>query len=662
MHPAPVYFGGFMGVLQRVTSRVLPGVVAVALFAQYRGGPTLSFARPASLLLVLTALGGVLSALPGPTWRRRALACGAGIAAGGLFVWGPPAVGWSIASLVLLVQVLRRCRGVMFFAAPALVGVAAAHTSALAGFQQITLFGWMFTALKALLIALLLEGRKEPRVVGTRALGSALLVLTIGLVVLRVMDVVGVLSGPVEVSWAEAPFLVDMLKLDAHQPIYGPLDQLNSYSYSPLLQILHHGLLSPFHAELSLVANRALGLVDVFVASVIFAWAAAPHVAAGLARLLPSRSHLWGFAIALLVGFSSLLAGSIHPDHPSLACLAVAFALALRESSWPRWLWWSALLLVTPAATAFKLTGAGIGVGLVAVMIVERRLRACLVLAASAVLSAATIPLFDATCGPFSTYAIAMQRSHPIEWPRLFWPPTIHFAAATALALAVGIGMLGRGVPDDTRTTLRRSVLLFGGVVALMLPAYLKFAGRENNLLALLILCVLVVLVAAAGDALAEGARFHPLLGPVVALYVIMLVWTPHAPSPVPPVPMLAQMREVDAVMTDDDRVGERTLVPSAALWILHGRHDVPVDRTNTAYELFFGHHPEAELFFQHIEDGRYRSIVVWSGDLSAPPGHEATHAFAERYVSALDARYDRIYPPPDVPLAAVVYVIYRRR
>jgi hypothetical protein len=110
--------------------------------------------------------------------------------------------------------------------------------------------------------------------------------------------------------------------------------------------------------------------------------------------------------------------------------------------------------------------------------------------------------------------------------------------------------------------------------------------------------------------------------------------------------------------MSDDDKWGAQTLVPSAALWIAHGRHDVPLDRTNSAYELFFGHHPEAELFFDHIEDGRYRSVVAWSGDLE----HSGAPAFAERYVHALASRYDRIYPPKDVPIAAVAYVIYARK
>ncbi len=648
MHSAPVYFRGMT---------VWAVVITVALLAQYRGGPTLSLAHPQTLLAVLAAFGGVFSLLPAKTLHRRILAGVGGAAVAALF-WAAAPLAWSTVALVgfthlmfALVSGEQRGTDAALFLGASLVGVVAAH--AVSSIHDITPFGWAFIGLKALVIALLLEPKPSA---AQRLLGSTLLVLTLGLVVVRVIDVVGALSLPVEASWAEAPFLVDMLKLDAHQPIYGPLADINSYSYSPLLELLHHMLLAPLHVELSLVANRALTLCDLFAASVVFAWAVGPHVAGGLARILP-RSSAWGFAIALLASFSSFLAGSIHPDHPTLLCVAVAFALVVREQAWPRWLWWSVLLFVTPVGVAFKLTAAGIGIGLGAVMIIERRWRECLVLAVSAALSAGTIPLFDATCGAFSTYAIAMQRSHPMEWPRLFWAPTIHFAAATALAVAI-TALLARGAEAETRLLLRRIGLFFGGVIVLMLPAYLKFAGRENNLMALLGAGVLLVLVSAARHALADTPRVQPLLGPSVVLYLIMLVWTPKLGATVTPVPLAAQIQAVDAAMTEDDEWGAQSLVPSAALWIRHGRRDVPLDRTNSAYELFYGHHPEAELFFDHIEDGRYRSIVVWSGDLE----HTSTLGFGELYAHALESRYTRVYPPPDVPLAAVGYVIYLRR
>jgi hypothetical protein len=597
-----------------------------------------------SVLAILAAGLGVAAAMkPG----GRLLAMGSALASAGVFV-SSASLGWSVVAFVVLLHALRRrldCAGIVMVGGAA--GAVIAHGQ---GLREITLFGIGFIALKALLVGLLLDIRKPREQQPDVALGSGLLLLTLALVVARVIDVVGTLSMPVEASWAEAPLLVDMLKLDAHQPLYGPLDQVNSYSYSPLLQLLHHAVLAPFHAELSLGANRALTLVDLFAASLLVSWAVRPLVVEGLDGFFPARARVWGLAVALLVGFSSMLAGSVHPDHPSLVCVAVAVALVLREESWPRWLWWSALLLVTPVAVAFKLTGAGVGLGLGAVMLVERRFKACLVLGVSALLSVATVPLFDATCGAFSTYAIAMQRSHPIEWPRVFWAPTIHFAAATAMALGLAL-MLVRAGDTVGRVALRRIALLFGGVIALMLPAYLKLAGRENNLHTLFGACVLVVLVAAA------RSDKHPLLGPTAILYITMLVWTPRAPLSVAPVPLGDQVAEVLRTMTADDRSGQKTLVPSAALWIAHGRRDVPVDRTNTAYELFYGHHPEAEIFFRHIEDGRYHSAIFWSGDVE----RERAPAFADRLSRALEG-YDRVYPPPNVPIAAVGYVIYSRK
>ncbi len=633
--------------------KVLIGLIVVAMFAQYRGGPGLSHAHPLSVLAIPAAYGAIAALAWGSPLVRRVVALLAGGCAAAAF-FAAPALAWSSVLLAVAAHacscVLRKERptNLVLFLAAALVGAVASRS--LGAVLELPLFGVVFLGMKGLVIALFVEGCKE-REETSAPLGYLVLAVTLGLVLYRVVDVVGSLSGPVEVSWAEAPFLVDMLKLDAHEPIYGPLADVNSYTYSPLLELLHHAILAPFHQELSLVVNRALTLVDLFVACVVFCWALAPHVKDGLAKLLPTRAALWGFALALLVGFSNMLVGSIHPDHPSLVCIAVALALVVHEEAFPRWLYWTALVLVTPVSVAFKLTGAGVGIGLFAVMLAERRLRECGALALSGLLSVATIPLFDATCGQFSKYAIAMQRSHSMELERLFWPPTIHFAAMTTLALVATALM--RSSKD---ALLRRIMLLFAGISVLMLPAYLKFAGRENNLLALLVGGVILIVVAAAQHAMTPRPRMHPLLGPALALYVTMLVWTPHGSTAAgAPIPLTEQMLAVDAAMTEDDKLGERSLVPSAALWIRHGRRDVPVDRTNSAYELSYGHHPEAELFFQHIEDGRYRTVVAWSGDL------ERAHApaFVDRYTRALASRYDRIYPPAG---ASAIYLIYRRR
>src|SRR5437763_103066 len=82
----------------------------------------------------------------------------------------------------------------------------------------------------------------------------------------------------------EAPLLVNALKLDAHVPLYGAPELLDSYTYSPLLDLEHHAVLSPFGAELSLFAGRAIVLFEQGAAIAVFASIAVRHVRGAIAR------------------------------------------------------------------------------------------------------------------------------------------------------------------------------------------------------------------------------------------------------------------------------------------------------------------------------------------------------------------------------------------
>src|SRR5690606_12735893 len=96
----------------------------------------------------------------------------------------------------------------------------------------------------------------------------------------------------------------------------------------------------------------------------------------------------------------------VHPDHLLMVAFAAAIALVLGERRMPRALFLAGLLLVPVFATSTKLTGAGVGLGLVLAYVWPWRIAELSWLCVSAVLSLSTIPLFDATLGRFSTYAI----------------------------------------------------------------------------------------------------------------------------------------------------------------------------------------------------------------------------------------------------------------
>ncbi len=622
--------------------KIAYAVIAVALLAQYRGGPALAFDLGGAVALASMVCAALSIVARRPVESRvLALASGALCAA---IAWRAPALACATAIFAVSVHAARAALGVerrdsLVRAALAGVGLVSLGAASALGW-----FGVAFVALKALVVVLLAD--REER--DARLVTPFVMLFTLALVVRRLVEVAAMAGNDGAVFWAEEPFLVDMLKLDAHRPLYGPVAELGAYTYSPGMQLAHHALLAPLHIELSLGANRALTLADQLVATALFVWALAPHVKEGIFRMLPSRADMWALGVALLAGFSSLLAGALHPDHPTLACAALAFALLVRGESLPRWLYWSALLLVTPVASAFKLTGAGVGLGLGVVMLVERRRREILVLAASALLTVATIPLFDATLGSFSEYAIRIQRSHPLEWARLALPPTIQFAAAGALAAAVSFGLLG----GNASVVVRRAAIFFACLLAAFMPAYVKYAGRENNLVVLVIGAVAILVVAGA------RASRGPLV-PALVVYVLALVATPKAHGAASPLSLEEQTAAAERALAEDDAAHEASWA-SATLLIRHGDREPPRDCINVAYELFYGKRPEAELFFDHLGDGRYRSVVMVSGDLH----EDATlrGQFATRLRDTLSHRYDVVYPTVPVPDEVNHLVIFRRK
>ncbi len=106
-----------------------------------------------------------------------------------------------------------------------------------------------------------------------------------------------------------------------------------------------------------------------------------------------------------------------------MLCFSAALALCLRPDPFGR-RDWLPLALLPMVATVFKLNGAGIGIGLVLAVLFERRWMALVSLGVGAVLALATIPLFDATLGQFSLYAIRLQASPTVFWGRLAEVPS----------------------------------------------------------------------------------------------------------------------------------------------------------------------------------------------------------------------------------------------
>ncbi len=164
--------------------------------------------------------------------------------------------------------------------------------------------GLAWAALVVLTLVLALDGSREQRP-DAGPVRTMLLSLTCVALLARLVWIASVVTIPSQAFWFDGPFLVNALKLRAHVPLYGPLRELNSYTYSPLIDLVHHALLAPLRLDLSIFAHRALILADQVVAAIVLVWATRPYV--------DRRDVPWLAAALGLTAFASLVAPGNSP-------------------------------------------------------------------------------------------------------------------------------------------------------------------------------------------------------------------------------------------------------------------------------------------------------------------------------------------------------------
>ena len=452
--------------------------------------------------------------------------------------------------------------------------------------------------------------------------------------------------------------MLNLLKLKRGAALYGPLEDCNSYSYSPLLELIHHTLLAPLGASLSLPTNRSLSLLWQGVTVAVLAWALCSGRDLG-----PKR---WPLGVGILAGLwlvvtSSFLTSTLHPDHLTMLAFSLAIALVVAERRMPPWLLRAGLLSVPVFATMTKLTGAGIGLGLVVAFLWPFRGGPLLWLAASAVLALGSIALYDTTLGPFSTYAIGLQASHPIRWGawHTVWgtAPGRWFLVAIGAAAAARLATRGRASAEDA-ARVRDAIRLVGLTSAFMLPslvAYLKVGGRTNSLLPMTIGAAAVLLQLAP---LVPSALRSLALAPCA----LCMLWGVAPPSPVASLAdrraVVARHRQTVSLVKQELDRGRRTLaLGDVAAWIDAGGASVPLDSWQTVGELEVGKHEQAEAFFRRIRDGYYQSLVMSRHVLSAQYSETAP-----RLRQLLKTHFVLVSPQSMPPEDEVVPLLFRRR
>lgn len=568
---------------------------------------TLSLLSPATwLLALLVTLGAAWLGAPLPLGRARWVLFGLGAA-------------FPVSLFLVIVCAGEDARRALIGSLPR--GLTAADVMR-------TLFS--LTALLVLLTSLAARASREPWPNGERARNVALLGV-LGWLCFRLLFIATSATLRTDLtSWSEPPALLNLLKLERGEVFYGPMQDANTYSYSPGMELLQYWLLRPFGLQLSLFAHRALIIAFQLLSAAVLGMA--------LWRVLSRKRDAAAvglFAATACVVLSSLIAARVHPDHVMMIGFAAALWLCVQR---PARSFSSELLLVAIPifVTCFKLTGAGLGLGLVLVELRERSLRRLLLLAISGALALATIPLFDATLGDFSDYAIRLQASHPMDWERLAQVPS----SPAGLMLVAGLlATLIRGArkPDDERVRAAQRVLLATlGFGLTSLAAFLKHGGRENSLLPLAIggACALLLCVWPSDD----GERSSTALALCFALALLV---TPRFELPLGSARAEAEAMHAQQVswLREGRRQGLRFLPAGMAAYLDAGFREVPRDALHAASELELGHRPELRAYVDRVGSGYYDGMCFPSSAL-------LQNELLVGLTPALRARYEVSDPP----------------
>ena len=466
----------------------------------------MAFARPLSALLLLVVvaphfnvatgfLGQLLAcsaflllngAVPRDPRSRRLVLAAAGLS--GALLWAVADSQWVLVLLAFAIHAgVHRLR----FAEAALLGLAGlvpaalllvlviggSHESVHALLRSLTIalpetndaivLAVMLAAASFLARLATQPGDTPPRDPTGKWLGAAFAAVTLATMAARASDT---LRAALFIRgcriWSEAPALLDVLKWQTGSPIFGPRNDVNSFVYSPVSELVSWAILAPFGKSLSLPAHRVVVLAWQTITIVLFAAAVAVTIAIRMPRdrraTWTSRAPVVLFAAVIAaVLWSSPVSPYLHPDHAMNACVAAAALLLVAEPRIPRRAFVAALFLLPVVAVSFKLTAAGLGVGLVLALGCERRFRDVGVLVLSGLAALGTIPLFNAAFGPYSGYTLDLLAHHVLH-PERWWKAMVSPWGRVMVGSSGAALLISRGTASEKN--VRRVLVIIGAV------------------------------------------------------------------------------------------------------------------------------------------------------------------------------------------------------
>ena len=401
--------------------------------------------------------------------------------------------------------------------------------------------------------------------------------------------------------WSESPFLTDMLKIDAGQPVYTSPEQVNSFVYSPGLEYITYALLRPINRHLDIRYCRVVSIGFAVLASLAFARCSA-LLARESARQPQGR---WFYplsaAIFFLIIYHNFTSDVPHPDNLHICHLAVTMTLtfgAIRRPSAGRM---ALAVLFASSAVLLKQTAAtsAVGVSVALVAFAPRKLGAAswlFPLAAAASL-AALVGLWSIGRAKFYTFDVLS--SHGIQKDRI--PDLLRYLFEDYRSLPLGLSLAAILSGFRSRDQVLKKFLaahlligLFEAAPAVL--AFLKPMGNWNNLAVIeawaAVPFVPLLLSLLRAETIEEDGRVGsgPVDGFARMTTVVLAFGLVYCYIPTKDRPQQAHYdysRKIERSIAQDLKAGRRVLVAHGTEFLIRNRsRQIPLDRSNSFLEL----------------------------------------------------------------------------
>jgi hypothetical protein len=404
-------------------------------------------------------------------------------------------------------------------------------------------------------------------------------------------------------TWQEAPFLVDMMKLNSHLPVLTTPKDCNSMIYSQGLEYLTFALLKPFGLALDIrfyrIISALLGVLAAVFGALTIVRLLRAEIQGGLKRLFAFTT--WG--VLWLVLSENFESDMPHPDMLHMLHAAMVFCLCFAALETRRFPLAAITMIVGGLGVFSKQTEAlsWVGAGLAFAIFNVWGWRRSLLLFAigGAVLCVSLYILWLPQYGRFFTFALPSQEKLDLSKLKELAKFMLSLWRMTLLVLAVIAGLClwnWRGVG-------RRYLACWGLVgcftVAPNLIAFLKPLGLSNNLVAfhfwmtLMVWPFIAILLnkdrkesaPPAGTNFVDDWRGRTIPAAVILIFLITLLM--EAPlKPVPHKSDYAFCRQVQSAVQNDVQAGHKILVSyGAAFYTRAGVTTPPLDQGCTVIE-----------------------------------------------------------------------------